>query len=231
LIGQAAATGERIIVDDVKQDPRYRFIERLPETSSEVVLPLKMGERVLGVLDVQSDQPYAFHPNDLLVLSALADTIARAVEGARLYRNLQRRADQLTLVAEVSKSVSSSLELRTLMNNVAALIHERFGYLYVHLFTVHRIRRLIQYEAGSGTRSKDLVGYTLSLDDPEGIIPSTAREGQTVLANDVKKDNRYRPSPLPPEDTNSELCVPLRYGDEVVGLSIFNRQTQCVRRR
>jgi serine phosphatase RsbU (regulator of sigma subunit)/putative methionine-R-sulfoxide reductase with GAF domain len=218
LIGQAAATGERIIVDDVRQDPRYRFIERLPETCSEVVLPLKMGERVLGVLDVQTDLPYAFHPNDLLVLSALADTIARAVEGARLYRNLQRRADQLTLVAEVSKSVSSSLELNTLMNNVAALIHERFGYPYVHLFTVHRIRRLIQYEAGSGARSKDLVGYTLSLDDPEGIISWTAREGQTVLANDVKKDERYRPSPLPPEDINSELCVPLRYGDEVVGL-------------
>ena len=75
---------------------------------------------MLGVLDVQSDQPHAFHPNDLLILEALADTIARAVEGARLYSDLRRRADQLTLVAEVSKSVSSSLELKTLMKNVAA---------------------------------------------------------------------------------------------------------------
>lgn len=218
IIGQAAALGERVLVKDVKQDLRYRFIDSLPETRAEVALPLKLGERVLGVLDVQSDQPDAFHPNDLLILGALADTIARAVEGARLYSGLQRRADQLALVAEVSKSVSSSLELKTLMNNVAALIHDRFGYLYVHLFSVHRIRRLIQYEAGSGTRSKDLVGYTLSLDDPEGIIPWTARERQTVLANDAKADARYRPSPFPPEDTNSELCVPLRYGEEVVGI-------------
>ena len=218
LIGQAAASGERIIVNDVKQDTRYRFIDSLPETRSEVVLPLKLGERVLGVLDIQSDQADAFHPNDLLILGALADTIARAVEGARLYSNLRRRADQLSLVAEVSKSVSTSLELKTLMSNVASLIHDRFGYLYVHLFTVHANRRLIQYEAGSGTRSKDLVGYTLSLDDPEGIISWVAREGQTVLANDVKKDGRYRPSPLPPQDTNSELCVPLRYRDGVVGI-------------
>ena len=100
------------------------------------------------------------------------------------------------------------------MTNVANLIHDRFGYLYVHLFTVHGNRRLIQYRAGSGTRSKDLVGYTLSLDDTNGIIPWVAREGQAVLANDVKNDEHYRPSPLPPEDTNSELCVPLRYGEE-----------------
>ena len=218
LIGQAAAEGERILVDDVKQDPHYRFIDSLPETRSEVALPLKMGDRVLGVLDVQSDQPSAFHPNDLLILGALADTIARAVEGARLYMDLRRRADQLTLVAEVGKSVSSSLELKTLMNNAAALIHDRFGYPYVHLFTVHPNRRLIQYQAGSGERSRNLEGYTLSLDDPEGLISWVAREGQTALVNDVKKDERYRPSPLPPEDTNSELCVPLLYRDEVVGM-------------
>jgi len=218
LIGQAATQGERIIVDDVRQDPRYHFVDSLPETRSEVVLPLKIGDRVLGVLDIQSDQLHAFHPNDLLILGALADTIARALEGARLYSNLRRRADQLALVAEVSRSVSSSLELNTLMNNVAALIHERFGYPFVHLFTVHVNRRLIEYQAGSGTRSKDLEGHTLPLDEPEAIIPWVAREGKVILANDVKKDKRYRALPAPPENTHSELCVPLLYGEEVVGV-------------
>ena len=218
LIGQAAASGDRILVNDVKQDTRYRFIDRLPETRSEVALPLKVGDHVLGVLDVQSDQPNAFHPNDLLILGALSDSIAQAVEGARLYNNLRRRADQLTLIAEVSKSVSSSLDLKTLMTNVANLIHDRFGYLYVHLFSVHRNRRLIRYEAGSGTRGKDLIGYTLALDDPEGIIPWVARAGETVLANDAQNDERFRPSPLPPEVTHSELCVPLRYGEAVIGI-------------
>ncbi len=218
LIGDAAASGERILVADVRKDPRYRFIEVLPETRSEVVIPLKMEDRVLGVLDIQSDKPNAFHPNDLLILQALADTIARAVEGARLYGDLQRRADQLTLIAEVSKSVSASLEVRTLMENAASLIQNRFGYPYVHLFTVHPNRRMIEYQAGSGTRSLDLPGYTLPLDDPQGIIPWVAREGLTVVANDVQQDVRYRPSPLPPEDTSSELCVPLLYGSRVVGV-------------
>ena len=218
LIGQAAASGERLLVDDVQNDPRYRFIDVLPETRSEVVLPLKIEDRVLGVLDVQSDQLHGFHPNDLLILEALADSISRAIEGARLYSDLRRRANQLTLIAEVSKSVSSSLDLFTLMENVAALIHDRFGYPHVNLFTVHPNRRLIAFVAGSGERRSGLSHYTLSLHDAQGIIPWVAREGKTILANDVKKDQRFRPSPLPPENTRSELTVPLIYHQEVVGV-------------
>jgi serine phosphatase RsbU (regulator of sigma subunit)/putative methionine-R-sulfoxide reductase with GAF domain len=218
LIGQAAAEGERILVTDVQQDTRYRFIETLPETRSEVVIPLKVEGKVLGVLDVQSDQLNAFHPNDLLILEALSDTIARAVEGARLYSDLRRRANQLSFVAEVSDRVSSSLDLHTLMENVAALIQERFGYPHAYLFAVHPNRRIIAYVAGSGERKEGLSGFTLPLDADTGIVSWVAREGKPILARDVKKDDRYLPSPLPPENTCSELCVPLLYDGKVVGI-------------
>jgi serine phosphatase RsbU (regulator of sigma subunit)/putative methionine-R-sulfoxide reductase with GAF domain len=124
----------------------------------------------------------------------------------------------LTLIAEVSKSVSASLDLFTLMENVTSIIHDRFGYPHINLFNVHHNRRLIVFGAGSGERKVGLSRYTLSLDDAQGIIPWVAREGQTILAGDVKKDKRYRPSPFPPENTRSELCVPLIYHNEVVGV-------------
>lgn len=218
LIGEAALHGQQIVCDDVHSDPRYRFIDSLTETKSEVVIPLKLEDRVLGVLDVQSNQLHAFHPNDLLILQALADNIARAVEGARLYSDLRRRADQLTLVSEVSKSVTSTLNLSEIMREAATLIHEKFKYPHVSLFTVHPNRRLIAYGAGSGKRSKKLEGFTISLDDSKGIMLWTARLGKTILVNDVTKDDRYVPSPLPPRNTRSELCVPLIFNDKVVGL-------------
>jgi len=218
LIGEAAQLGQQIVCDDVRADSRYRFIDSLPETKSEVVIPLKIEDRVLGVLDVQSNQPHAFHPNDLLILNALADNIAQAVEGARLYSKLRRRADQLMLVSEVSKSVTSTLELSEIMRDAATLINEKFGYPHVSLFTVHPNRRLIVYEAGSGKRSKKLEGYSISLDDEDGIMPWVARNGRTVLANDVSKDDRYVPSPLPPKNTQSELCVPLIFNEDAIGL-------------
>ena len=218
LIGEAALHGEQIVCDDVRADARYRFIDSLPETKSEVVFPLKIEDRVLGILDVQSNQLKAFHPNDILILHALADNIARAVDGAHLYSRLRRRADQLTLVSEVSKSVTSTLNLSTIMREAANLIHEKFGYPHVSLFTVHPNRRIIAYEAGSGKRSKKLEGFTLSLDSPKGIMVWTARLGKTILVNDVSMDDRYVPSLLPPKNTHSELCVPLLFDDKVVGL-------------
>jgi sigma-B regulation protein RsbU (phosphoserine phosphatase) len=218
LIGEAAQTGERQLSGEVQQDPRYRFVNLLPETQSEVALPLKIEDRVLGVLDIQSDQPHAFHPNDLLVLEALADSIARAVEGARLYSDLRRRADQLSLIAEVSKGVTSSLDLRELMRSTAQLIQKRFGFPFVHMFSVHNNRRTIEYEAGSGRRSKRQQGFAFSLDESQGIIPWVGRNGETVLANDVTKEPRYCPSPLPPKDIRAELCVPLVFDGKVVGL-------------
>lgn len=218
LIGEAVQTGQQVVCEDVRSDPRYRHVDSLPETRSEVVIPLKIENRVLGALDVQSDRLDAFHPNDLLVLNALADNVARGVESARLYSDLRRRADQLTLIAEVGKSLTSTLDLRDLMRDAAELIHERFGYPYVHIFSVHPIRRLIEYEAGSGKRSRSLEGHATSLDEPQGIIPWAARTGQTVLANDVSADDRYLPSTLPPKNTRSELTIPLQFNSRVVGV-------------
>ncbi len=219
LIGLAAQSGEEILANDVRAEPRFRYEASLPETRAEVVLPLRVETRVLGVLDVQSDRLHAFHPNDLLVLRALADTIAIALEGTRLYAALEERARQLALVAEVSEEITSLLEPEKLLTRVATLIQERLGFSYVHLFTVHPNRRQIIYEAGSGARSERYAaGYTLDLDRDEGIIPWVARHGQTVLANDVSLDPRYRPSPLPPEDTRAELTVPLIYDNRVVGI-------------
>ena len=140
------------------------------------------------------------------------------MESAHLYSGLRRRASQLTLVSEVGKSVTSTLELSQLMREAASLIHDKFGYPHVSLFTVHPNRRLIVYEAGSGKRSKKLEGFSMPLEDASGIMPWVARNGETVLANNVSKDDRYVPSPLPPKNTQSELCVPLTFNENVIGL-------------
>lgn len=218
LIGQAALSGEQIVVDNVQTDARFRFIPSLPETCSEVVLPLKIENRVLGILDVQSDLLQVFHPNDLLILDALAANIARAIEGARLYSDLRRRAAQLELVAEVSDEVTSTLNLSEVLHKIVVLIHKKFGYPFVHVFTVHPNRQQIIYEAGSGALSQKLEGYAIALNKPLGIIPWVARNGESVLANDVKKDARYVPSPFPPRNTRSELCVPLLFDQQVIGV-------------
>jgi sigma-B regulation protein RsbU (phosphoserine phosphatase) len=218
LIGLAAQTGQESVVNDINAEPRFRYIAALPETRSEVALPLKIEDRILGVLDIQSNQQNAFHPNDLLVLRALADNIATAVEGTRLYSDLDRRARQLEIAAEVSDNIASILDLDELLGKVAVLLNERLGYPFVHLYTVHPNRRQIIYEAGSGAYSVEEKGQRLDLDSAEGIIPWVARNSQTLLANDVSQEPRYRPPLSQPDNTCAEIAVPLTFDNHVVGV-------------
>jgi len=228
IVGHVAKTGEEILAGDVSRDSHYRYVDVLPETKSEAALPLRIKERTLGVLDVQSDQPERFDETDVLVLRALADQIAIAVEDARLYGDLRLHADQLSAVAEVSRVVASILDLDELLDRVAALIHEQFGYPYVHLFTVDKAQQKVVYRAGWPPRAADVVDGgqpVCDLDDSEGVAAWVACHGETVLSNDLKRDHRYRRLAPPPIDTHSQLAVPLTFGDEVLGvLDVQSRQ-------
>ncbi len=221
IVGQVAETGEEIIAGNVSHEPHYRHVDVLPETKSEAALPLKIKERVLGVLDVQSDQSERFDETDLLVLRALADQIAIAVEGARLYTDLRRRADQLSAVAEVGRAVASVLDLDELLRRVAALIHQQFGYPYVHLHTLDPVEQKVLYRTGWPPRDPaefDVVEPVCDLSDTEGVVAWVACHGETLLSNDVQSDPRYRPLAAPVADARAQLAVPLVFGGDVLGV-------------
>ncbi|MGQ9681068.1 MAG: SpoIIE family protein phosphatase [Anaerolineae bacterium] len=118
LIGWAAQTGEVLVVKDVAADPRYLPGEGMENTRSEAVVPLKIDERLVGVLDVQSDRPDAFSPDDIFVLQTLADQVAIAVEDARLYRAEKARRQLADTLRETAVALTSSLEIRALLELV-----------------------------------------------------------------------------------------------------------------
>jgi serine phosphatase RsbU (regulator of sigma subunit)/putative methionine-R-sulfoxide reductase with GAF domain len=220
IIGHVALTGQELVANDVRLEASYLDEEMLPETRSEVTLPLKIEERVLGVLDIQSDQPQCFQETDMLTLRALAGNIAVAVEGARMYSALQRHTDHLATISEVSRAITSILDKDELFTKVVTLIQKRFGYPFVHLFAVQPEHHNIVYKAGSGSYSQEFLKGDLVYDigDPEGIIPWIARHAETVLANDVELEPRYRSSGLSPDKTLSELAVPVIFDETVLGV-------------
>jgi signal transduction histidine kinase/GAF domain-containing protein len=89
IIGWVAGTGLPLLVNDVSQEPRYVPNDALPATKSELAVPLKIGQRVIGVLDVQSDELHALDLDDVAVLQALGDQVAIAIENARLFEELE----------------------------------------------------------------------------------------------------------------------------------------------
>lgn len=193
----------------------------------EVTPPDETG-RVLGVLMLQRRDRRTFRKPEREMLEGLAAQAALALQGIYLHDDLRRRAEQLATISEVGIAITSILDEEKLLQQVVDLIQERFGYPFVHLYSVHPGRRKIFFEAGSGLRSQVLAeqNFAYDLDDRQGIIPWVAQHGETILANDVRYDHRYRPAPLLAEQTCAELAIPLKFTNNVLGvLDIQSEQT------
>lgn len=107
LTGTAALTREPILVGDVRKDPRYLAL--IPETRSELVVPLLHKDRVVGVFDLESSQLDRFNEEHLKVLTPLASQVAVALENARLYEELHRRDSRLGRELSIAKRIQRGL--------------------------------------------------------------------------------------------------------------------------
>ena len=90
IVGYVTSTGNPRIALDTGTDAVFFDNPDLPETHSEMALPLRVGKTIVGALDVQSTESNAFSEDDVEVLSILADVVSVAIENARLYEELQR---------------------------------------------------------------------------------------------------------------------------------------------
>jgi signal transduction histidine kinase len=113
LVARAARIREPVVINDVAEAPDFLPNPLLPDTRSEVAVPVISGDRVLGVFDVQQDAPDHFTEGEVSVLTTLAGQIATALENARLFEQVQE-ADKLK--SEFLANMSH--ELRTPLNSI-----------------------------------------------------------------------------------------------------------------
>jgi nitrate/nitrite-specific signal transduction histidine kinase len=95
LVGYATGSGLPRIALDVGKDAIHFRNPLLPETRSEMALPLKVGERIIGALDVQSQEPAAFDEEDITILQIMSDQLAIAIENAYLIQEIQEHLKEL----------------------------------------------------------------------------------------------------------------------------------------
>lgn len=110
MVGHVAATGKMRYAPDVHRDPYYIACE--PETRSEVTIPLKAGNRVIGVLCIDHSERDAFSEDQIQILEALAGHIAIAVENARLFKNERAERERLQREHDDARAMQQSLFLK-----------------------------------------------------------------------------------------------------------------------
>lgn len=120
FVGYVAESGQPLVANDVRQDPRYYFAEELSQTQSELVLPLRGGSQILGVLDLQSTELNAFSEEDVKVLQTLADQIATAIQNAGLFQIAQSSRAEAEEANRLKSEFLANMshEIRTPLNAI-----------------------------------------------------------------------------------------------------------------
>ena len=129
IVGWVARTGEPALVSDVHRDPRYLAPAGIQQTETELAVPVKLGDQVVGVLDIQSDRHDAFDEADQWVAQTLADQIAVAMRNAELFEAEKTRRQETSLILEITRAVTSTLLLGEVLQLAADGIARAVGNL------------------------------------------------------------------------------------------------------
>ncbi|HCB01157.1 MAG TPA: hypothetical protein DEP19_02130, partial [Anaerolineae bacterium] len=120
IVGKVSSNGEPIIVNDTTQDPLHKFNPLLPETRAEAAIPLRIGSRIIGVIDIQSKNVNAFSEDEISVLQTLADQVAVAIDNARSFELSQQAVMEMREIDRLKSQFLANMshELRTPLNSI-----------------------------------------------------------------------------------------------------------------
>jgi signal transduction histidine kinase/DNA-binding response OmpR family regulator/HAMP domain-containing protein len=216
VIGQVTASGEPVIVRDTATDPTHKPNELLPETRSEMAIPLKTGDRVIGALDVQSSQANAFDLEAQQILQSLTGEMAVTLENAQLFREIQERVAELSTINLVSQAVSRANTLDEVYEVVSTELTRTFGARNGYLAVYDPERQLIhlplfieqgeRLQVPSQPLGAGITSHVISTRQVLMINENAAEEGRKLGARVVGNMSK------------SLLVVPLLLGEEVVGV-------------
>ncbi len=221
MVGACTALNEARIALDVGKEAVWFNNPFLPDTRSEMALSLAVGGQVIGALTVQSIEESAFSDEDVYSLQAMADQLAVAInnsrlhqQNAKLFKQASRRATLLQAGAEVSRNVTSILDLDVLLASTVHIICEEYGFYYAGIFLVNTMpdeagKTWAVLKAGRGESGRKMVNREHRLEvGGNSMIGAATGLNEARISLDVDEEKVWYPNPLLPK-TRSEMALPL----------------------
>ncbi|MBX3038227.1 MAG: GAF domain-containing protein [Anaerolineales bacterium] len=212
IVGFVTGRGETLVVNDTSKDATYYANPLLPDTRAEAAIPLRVGDRILGALDVQSTKPYSFSEDNLRSLQILADQLAVAVANTELFAETQEHLSQHRLLHHITSTAASGSTLEEALESAVKGLQVTLGGDRVTILLVDREKKMLEVKASVGY-AEDVTATNVEIG--KGVTGWVAAHRRPLRIRDVNEDPRYiKFSP----NTKSELAVPLIYRNEVLGV-------------
>jgi len=200
---RAARTGRSVYVPDVRKDSAY--IRGGESILSELAVPMKVGKKVLGVLNVESQKLDAFNEDDKKLLEVLASHAAVAIDNVK-------RQEKLAALNACGRRLSRAKSVGELCRQTLYAMKKILGFKLVDVLLVRGNKLELVCSIGLDCSQK----LRLPLDGDRGITVRAARTGRSVYVPDVRKDRAYISAGV--HSVLSELAVPIKLGDKVLGV-------------
>jgi signal transduction histidine kinase len=224
LVGRAAQESRTVLANDVSNFPGYlpfdhssRVRHSQDNVHAELSVPIRLGSKVVGVLDLQSEEIDAFSPQDVATMEILADQLSIAIENARLYDEIRQRVDELTTLNKISQAITSTLDLQETLTVITDHTTRLLGVEATSVVLYDQGDGNLWFAAASGEGADFVLGKRLAMG--HGVAGWVAQHGEPVLVPDVSKDHRFF-SDFDRESgfvTRSILCVPLQTKGQTIG--------------
>jgi GAF domain-containing protein len=127
LVARSARTRQPVIVNDVHNEPGWLPNPLLPDTASEMAVPLIIGDQVLGVLDVQSERLNAFSEEDANIYTTLASQVSTALQNARSFVRAQQQAERETRLNLISQKIQGATTVEAVLQIAARELGHALG--------------------------------------------------------------------------------------------------------
>jgi sigma-B regulation protein RsbU (phosphoserine phosphatase) len=209
VVGTAVAEQRPIRVGDVSAEPRWMGV--VENMQSGLAVPLRHKGKVLGALNLLSDQKHAFTERDEAMLLQFGAHLAQALINARLFESEREYADTLETLAAIGHEMSAILDLDELLTKLGHLVkrlidYRTFGIALLNDDGMLEMKTAISYGDAMAV-SPIRVG--------EGLVGYAAQHKEAVVVPDVSKDSRYINAV---SDVRSELAIPLLLKDRCIGV-------------
>lgn len=207
-------TGGHLSVYDACTDTRLENLEekKAEGIASILVVPVMVEGKAIGALSLYTSTHTDFSEDEVNFMSALAEQGGLAIERARLFERIARNSQ---LFFDLARKVNSSLDIKNIMQILTTDLCEALGMRGVEVRLLNKDAGTLDLVASCGLSEEYLDRDTVTADRALGL----ALKGETTAIRDVSSDDRVQhKEEATREGVVSMLCVPIKSGDEVIGI-------------